>query len=338
MVCGWRRRRHDSFSRVLPSRIANGLISWSTGVHLHDYGCSLKAIRAEVVKGLRLYGEMHRFIPAVASWMGVARDRDGGEPPPAHARAEQVRPGPHAARAARPVHGQVPARLRHAARALLRRLGLAFGAAGAGIAGLPRVHPALPGQAIWGPPPAPVRVSGSSRRARAGVLGLVAELLVRIYHESQGKPIYVVKEIARAERRARARAGPGPALSRPGPRILFLTESFWPVLGGGETHIRDLARRLVARGLRRARSLTRRTEAAWAASEDAGGVGILRVGPAGPGRAKQVPAWCSACCRPLCRLARRCDVLVVRGTRVLGPAGPAGRASWANRRWCCSPR
>ena len=71
MVCGWRRRRHDSFSRVLPSRIANGLISWSTGVRLHDYGCSLKAIRAEVVKGLRLYGEMHRFIPAVASWMGV---------------------------------------------------------------------------------------------------------------------------------------------------------------------------------------------------------------------------------------------------------------------------
>ena len=57
--------------RRFPSFFANRLISWATGVELHDYGCSLKAIRAEVVKGIRLYGEMHRFIPAVASWMGV---------------------------------------------------------------------------------------------------------------------------------------------------------------------------------------------------------------------------------------------------------------------------
>jgi hypothetical protein len=56
----------------VPSWFANRLISWATGVHLSDYGCSLKAIRAEVVRNLRLYGEMHRFIPAVASWMGVS--------------------------------------------------------------------------------------------------------------------------------------------------------------------------------------------------------------------------------------------------------------------------
>src|SRR5262245_53897269 len=71
IVCGWRKRRQDPLSKRLPSWFANRLISWATGVKLHDYGCSLKAMRAEVVKNLRLYGEMHRFIPAVASWMGV---------------------------------------------------------------------------------------------------------------------------------------------------------------------------------------------------------------------------------------------------------------------------
>jgi glycosyltransferase involved in cell wall biosynthesis len=73
VVSGWRERRKDPFlNRRLPSMIANGLISWSTGVHLHDYGCSLKAYRTEILRGLRLYGELHRFIPAIASWQGVA--------------------------------------------------------------------------------------------------------------------------------------------------------------------------------------------------------------------------------------------------------------------------
>ncbi len=72
IVCGWRKDRKDTFiNRRLPSIIANKLISWSTGVKLHDYGCSLKVFRAEVVKPLRLYGEMHRFLPALASEMGV---------------------------------------------------------------------------------------------------------------------------------------------------------------------------------------------------------------------------------------------------------------------------
>jgi hypothetical protein len=73
VVSGWRERRKDPFlNRRLPSMIANGLISWSTGVRLHDYGCSLKAYRTEVLRGIRLYGELHRFIPAIASWQGVA--------------------------------------------------------------------------------------------------------------------------------------------------------------------------------------------------------------------------------------------------------------------------
>ncbi len=72
VVSGWRENRQDTFvTRVLPSRIANWLISTVTGVHLHDYGCTLKAYRQEVLTGFRLYGEMHRFIPAYANSVGA---------------------------------------------------------------------------------------------------------------------------------------------------------------------------------------------------------------------------------------------------------------------------
>ena len=72
LVVGWRFKRQDPFlSRRLPSMIANRLISWTTKVKLHDYGCTLKAMRKEIAKGLRLYGEMHRFIPAIAYERGA---------------------------------------------------------------------------------------------------------------------------------------------------------------------------------------------------------------------------------------------------------------------------
>ncbi|MGH1543743.1 MAG: glycosyltransferase family 2 protein [Arenicella sp.] len=72
MVCGWRHKRKDAaIMRKLPSKIANRLIAKTTGVVLHDYGCTLKAMTKEVAKTITLYGEMHRFIPAVASGMGV---------------------------------------------------------------------------------------------------------------------------------------------------------------------------------------------------------------------------------------------------------------------------
>lgn len=71
VVSGWRKHRKDKFiSRRVPSMLANGLISRITGVRLHDFGCSLKAYRHEVIKDVRLYGEMHRFIPALAHWVG----------------------------------------------------------------------------------------------------------------------------------------------------------------------------------------------------------------------------------------------------------------------------
>lgn len=72
VVSGWRKDRQDTFiNRKLPSIIANGLISRFTGVHLHDYGCTLKAYRREVLEGINLYGEMHRFVPALASQVGA---------------------------------------------------------------------------------------------------------------------------------------------------------------------------------------------------------------------------------------------------------------------------
>jgi glycosyltransferase involved in cell wall biosynthesis len=70
VVSGWRQERKEGFIRLIPSYLANRLIGWTTGVPLHDYGCCLKAYRAAVLKDIRLYGEMHRFIPALIRWVG----------------------------------------------------------------------------------------------------------------------------------------------------------------------------------------------------------------------------------------------------------------------------
>lgn len=71
IVSGWRKYRKDHFSRVLPSKVANGIISLTTGVRLHDYGCSLKVYRTECIRSIHAYGEMHRFFPALASMTGA---------------------------------------------------------------------------------------------------------------------------------------------------------------------------------------------------------------------------------------------------------------------------
>ena len=95
VVSGWRRDRQDPFwTRRLPSQVANALISWITGVHLHDYGCALKVYRREILQDIALYGEMHRFLPG-AGPVG-RRDRGGaaGRPLAAAARRLQVRAGP----------------------------------------------------------------------------------------------------------------------------------------------------------------------------------------------------------------------------------------------------
>ncbi len=70
-VSGWRKERKDKGARVLPSKVANNLISRLSGVHIHDYGCTMKAYRRDVIEGVRLYGEMHRFVPIYAHWQGA---------------------------------------------------------------------------------------------------------------------------------------------------------------------------------------------------------------------------------------------------------------------------
>jgi glycosyltransferase involved in cell wall biosynthesis len=202
MVCGWRRQRRDPLTRRVPSWLANRLISWATGVRLHDYGCSLKAIRYEVVKGMRLYGEMHRFIPAVASWQGVAlaempvnhRPRTRGRSKYGFGRILRVLLDLFTVKflvayGGRPAH-------------LFGKLGLGSAAAGGSILSYLAWVKFVQDEAIGG---RPLLVAGVFLLGLGVMLvmnGLLAELLVRIYHESQGKPTYVVKEVSRPEETA----------------------------------------------------------------------------------------------------------------------------------------
>jgi len=194
MVCGWRQDRQDPASKRVPSFFANRLISWATGVRLHDYGCSLKAMRAEVARGLRLYGEMHRFIPAVASWMGVKlaevpvhhRPRTRGHSKYGLGRTLRVVLDLFTVKfllsyATRPAHFFGP-------------MGFLFGGAGFAILAYLSWLKLVGGEAIGG---RPLLLLGALLFLFGVMLvnvGLIGELLVRIYHESQGKPIYVVQE------------------------------------------------------------------------------------------------------------------------------------------------
>jgi glycosyltransferase involved in cell wall biosynthesis len=194
IVCGWRQERQDPLSRRIPSWLANRLISWSTGVRLNDYGCSLKAMRAEVVQGLRLYGEMHRFIPAIASWMGVSL----AELPVHHRARVRGRSKSGIGRTLRVVLDLFTVKflLSYATRPahFFGLWGLASGGAGVGILAYLAYIRLFRDTAIGG---RPLLLLGALLFLTGMILvsfGLVAELLVRTYHESQGKPIYVVKE------------------------------------------------------------------------------------------------------------------------------------------------
>jgi glycosyltransferase involved in cell wall biosynthesis len=194
LVCGWRQKRQDPWSKRLPSFFANRLISWATGVRLHDYGCSLKAMRAEVVRGVKLYGEMHRFIPAVASWMGVRvaelpvnhRPRTRGSSKYGIGRTVRVLLDLFTVKfllnyGTRPAH-------------LFGLMGLAFGGLGAGILVYLAFIRLFLDTPIGG---RPMLLLGALLFLTGVILvnfGLMGELLVRTYHESQGKPIYVVQE------------------------------------------------------------------------------------------------------------------------------------------------
>jgi glycosyltransferase involved in cell wall biosynthesis len=194
MVCGWRRERKDPLSKRIPSFFANRIISWATGVRLHDYGCSLKAMRGEVARGIRLYGEMHRFIPAVASWMGVRL----AEVPVNHRPRTHGRSKYGLGRTVRVLLDLFTVRFLHSYGTrpahLFGLVGLGLGALGAGVLAYLAVLKIFFGEALAG---RPLLLLGALLFLTGVILvsfGLMGELLVRTWHESQGKPIYVVQE------------------------------------------------------------------------------------------------------------------------------------------------
>ena len=197
IVAGWRKDRKDKFiTRRIPSMIANKLISWATGVDLHDYGCSLKVFRAEVVKPLRLYGEMHRFLPAIASQIGVTI-----EEVVVNHRAREAGASKYGlSRTIRVVLDLVTVKflLSYSTRPLQ-----IFGVVGLAAAALGSVITAYLGyvRLILQQP-----IADRTPLLLVGVLlvfigvqlvtfGLLAELLARTYYESQNKPVYVIREI-----------------------------------------------------------------------------------------------------------------------------------------------
>jgi glycosyltransferase involved in cell wall biosynthesis len=196
IVCGWRKDRKDALvTRRLPSVLANKLISWATGVSLHDYGCSLKVFRAEVVKPLRLYGEMHRFLPAMASQLGVS--------------IAEVAVNHRARRAGTSKYGlsrtirvlldlaTVKFLLSYSTRPLqiFGLLGLVAGGLGALISGYLAYIRLFMHQGIADRPLLLLGVMLVFIGVQLVTFGLLAEVMARTYYESQNKPIYVIREV-----------------------------------------------------------------------------------------------------------------------------------------------
>jgi glycosyltransferase involved in cell wall biosynthesis len=196
IVCGWRKDRKDPFvSRRLPSMIANRLISMATGVALHDYGCSLKVFRAEVVKPLKLYGEMHRFLPAIASEMGVRID----EVVVNHRARLHGRSNYGISRTIRVILDLLTVKflLSYSTRPLqiFGLIGLAMGGLGAVITAWLAIQRLFLYQSIGNRPMLLFGILLIFTGVQLVTLGLLAELQSRTYHESQDKPIYVIREV-----------------------------------------------------------------------------------------------------------------------------------------------
>ena len=207
VVSGWRKDRKDGITRRLPSRIANVVISRITGVDLHDYGCTLKAYRREVLDSVRLYGEMHRFIPAYAAWAGAS--------------VSELEVNHHPRRFGKSKYG-----LSRTFRVLLdlmtaKFLGsfsskpiYLFGAIAFVLWSAAFVCSAI---VLWAKVTPPHYEAHNNPLlllavflAIVGVqfvmLGLLAEQGVRTYHESQGKPTYVVRQVIQPDARPAAQA------------------------------------------------------------------------------------------------------------------------------------
>ncbi len=196
VVSGWRARRKDPFiNRRLPSIIANRMISWVTGVHLHDYGCSLKVYRAEVVKNISLYGELHRFIPAIASWQGVAVT----EMPVNHAPRQYGKSKYGIGRTTRVLLDLLTVRflLSYSTRPiqLFGSIGLASLILGGALLTYLGIYIRLIlGQSIGDRPLLLLGVLMVLIGVQFLGMGLLGELITRVYYEGRNRPIYVVRE------------------------------------------------------------------------------------------------------------------------------------------------
>jgi glycosyltransferase involved in cell wall biosynthesis len=196
VVSGWRKKRHDkAFTRRFPSKIANWLISTITGVKLHDYGCTLKAYRKEVLAETKLYGEMHRFIPALASWSGANiaeivvnhRPRTAGVAKYGLGRTwkvllDLITVNFLGSFSTKPIYVFGGLGLLSAISSII----FAFAVIYQKIAG---------GVDMSGNPLLIVTAVSIIATIQFILMGLLAELLVRTYHESQNRPTYVIREI-----------------------------------------------------------------------------------------------------------------------------------------------
>ncbi len=200
LVSGWRKNRQDAaLTRLLPSKIANGLISKVTGVPLHDYGCSLKAYRAELVADMNLYGELHRFLPALAFMEGAKI----AELPVSH-HARQF--GSSKYGLSRTFRVLMDLMTIYFMKRFLTRPMHAFGwfglvstMIGLGI-GLHLTYLKLfLGESIGQRPLLTLAVLLVLAGLELFCFGLLAELLMRTYHESQGRQIYRVREVVESK-------------------------------------------------------------------------------------------------------------------------------------------
>ena len=195
VASGWRKDRRDPFlNKRFPSALANKLISWLTKVRLHDYGCTLKAYRRDILKDVRLYGEMHRFIPAYASWVGARiSELEVSHRPRSHGRSKYG-----LSRTTSIVldlitilflqrYSTKPIRLFGGAGMLLMGLGI--------LTGLFVLYRRMIWGGAWISPMIVISFFFITMGVMFILLGLMAEIIIRTYHESQGKPIYVVKSM-----------------------------------------------------------------------------------------------------------------------------------------------
>jgi glycosyltransferase involved in cell wall biosynthesis len=200
LVAGWRIDRQDAWlSRRLPSQMANWLIGVITGVPLHDYGCSLKVMRGDLARSLRLYGEMHRFIPALIDDLGGRvvempvnhRPRTAGRSKYGISRTIRVILDLVTVKflslyATRPIH-------------VFGVAGLLSTAAGLLITGWLGFERLILGIPIGGRPIVLLGILLTVMGLQFITMGLLAELLVRTYHESQNKPVYRIGRLLPAE-------------------------------------------------------------------------------------------------------------------------------------------